>query len=75
MAKFVLRISDETMEQIKVMAEARHWSINTYISEAAVMAVERSLAEVKPFANVNIQPGEDIIVQKRNGLGRFEKRG
>lgn len=74
MAKFVLRISDEVMEQIKELALTKHWSVNTYISEAAIMAVERSLSAVKPFINVNIQPGEDIIVQRRNSKGRFEKK-
>ena len=74
MDNFALRLPDGVLAQIKPLADAKRWSINTYINDLVLNAVERSLPAIKPFINVNIQPGEDIIVQKRNSKGRFEKK-
>jgi hypothetical protein len=74
MVKFVLRIEDILFEQVRQFARSEGHSINYYINEAVEKAAERSLLAVKPFVNVKVQPGQDIIVQQRNKAGRFTKK-
>ena len=70
MSKFVLRIADGDMEVVKQYATKRHMSINTVV----LIALDSLLLADRSQTKVNVQPGEDIIVQRRNKDGRFIKK-
>ena len=74
MGTVIIRFEDYESDAIKAAAKAEQRSINSWCKLQLLTASEKALLAVKPAINVNIQPGEDIIVQKRNSKGRFEKK-
>jgi hypothetical protein len=73
MFKFVLRLSDEEGDLLKGAAVADSRSINSWCKLTLLRAIEGISNQTK--VKVNVQPGEDIIVQRRNKSGKFVKRG
>jgi len=76
-AHFVLRIPRITLEQARLLAEADARSINWFVCHAVEEAIRRGNhnLEIRTAVKaVEVEPGMDIIKQRRDGTGRFVKR-
>jgi hypothetical protein len=65
-----LYVTDQEHEAIKLAAQADSRSINSWCKLALLAKIQGTSAVVP----VNLQAGEDVIVQKRNKQGRFVKK-
>lgn len=71
--KFVLRIPEDLYNQARACASTDSRSINWFICEAIekyTVSCNHNIA----VRNISIEPGIDIVQQRRDNKGRFIKR-